>query len=143
MCTVFKTNLSCEKINENQCRELCITRFVLFCYVIVISPRALNLSMGRWCYPSPPSPPISTREPVFFSRAQKRALESTELAYRKERTSRQTGFISFLLLILLLLYFYILLGYLLPSTCHPNEALSEKAKNPQNLCTGQNKVNRH
>ena len=65
----------------------------------------------------------------FFSRAKKRALESTELAYRKERTSRQTGLISFLLLILLLLYFYILLGYLLPSTCHPNEALFEKAKN--------------
>ena len=37
-CTVFKTNLSGEKVNENQCRELCITRFVLFCYVIVISP---------------------------------------------------------------------------------------------------------
>ena len=37
-CTVFKTNLSGEEVNENQCRELCITRFVLFCYVIVISP---------------------------------------------------------------------------------------------------------
>ena len=116
---------------ENQWtrRELCITRFVLFFYVIVISPRTVNLSMGRWCYPSPPSPPISTREPFLFGRAQKRAPEWTELSYRKECTSRQTGLISFLLLILLLLYFYILLGYLLPSTCHPNEALFEKAKN--------------
>ena len=70
-CTVFKTNLSGEKINENQCRELCITRFVLFCCVIVIFPRAVNLSMGRWCYPSPLSPPISTRSVFFQPRTEK------------------------------------------------------------------------
>ena len=84
---------------------------------------------GTVVLPVAPLPTNLDSRPFFFSRVQKRALESTELAYRKERTSRQTGLLSFLLLILLLLYFYILLGYLLPSTCHLNEPLFQKAKN--------------
>ena len=127
------SHLTITQSRSETCRELCITRFVLFCYVIVISPSTVDLSMGRWCYPSPPSPPILTREPFFWQPRKEKSSgvhrAHLELAYRKERTSRQTGLISFLLLILLLLYFYILLGYLLPSTCHPNEALFEKAKN--------------
>ena len=69
---------------------------------------------GTVVLPVAPLPTNLDSRTFFFSRAKKRALESTELAYRKERTSRQTGLISFPLLILLLLYFYILLGYLLP-----------------------------
>ena len=42
-----------------------MTRFVLFCYVIVISPRAVNLSMGRWCYLYPP-PHQSRLDSLFF-----------------------------------------------------------------------------
>ena len=108
------------------------TLYNLLCSLLLCDrhlPPHSKLVYGTVVLPVTPSPPISTREPFLFSRAQKRAPESTELAYRKERTSRQTDLISFLLLILLLLYFYILLGYLLPSTCHPNEALFEKAKN--------------
>ena len=84
---------------------------------------------GTVVLPVAPLPTNVDSRALFFSRAQKRALESTELAYRKERTPRQRGFIYFLLLILLPLYFYILLGHLLPSICHPNEPLFEKAKN--------------
>ena len=84
---------------------------------------------GTVVLPVFPLPTNVDSRALFFSRTQKRALESTELAYRKERTSRQRGFIYFLLLVLLPLYFYILLGHLLPSICHPNEPLFEKAKN--------------
>ena len=117
----FKTNFSGEKINENQCRKLCIPRFVLFCYVIVISPPSSKPVYGMVVLPVAPLPTNLDSTAFFFSRAQKRALESTELAYRRKRT-------SFLFLILLLLYFYILLGYLLPSTCHPTKHCSKRPR---------------
>ena len=85
---------------------------------------------GTVVLPVAPIPTNLDSRPSFFSAAHRKELWSRQsLHIEKSALLDKTGLISFLLLILLPLYFYILLGYLIPSTCHPNEPLFEKAKN--------------
>ena len=81
---------------------------------------------------APLSTNLDSRTFFFFSRVQKRALESTEFAYRKERTSRQTGLISFRLLIAS--FFYSTFTFF-SDICYPQLVIQTKhcSKRPRTL----------
>ena len=60
--------------------------------IVILCPALLSYLWDGGVLPVAPFPANLDSRALFFGRAQKRAPESTELAYREERTSRQTVF---------------------------------------------------
>ena len=85
VCFFFKTNLSGKKSMNFQ-----RTLYNPLCSLLPTRPPRAYPVYGTVVLPVAP-PTHSRLESLSYGRAKKRALESTEIAYQKERTPRQTG----------------------------------------------------